>query len=106
MTMCEYSQGLHSTSDSTVECFSFPFGHDPKQRVSIEDGLRGVGVFMFDEFVFEYRNLSLVFDVKVSRYGLDGIGRLGDTIVCMRHRWMLGVLEDMSAPQSWSMAYI
>jgi hypothetical protein len=61
---------------------------------------------MFDELMFEYCNLSLVFDVKVSRYGLDGIGRLGDTIVCMRHCWMLEVLEDMGSLQSWSVAYI
>jgi hypothetical protein len=61
---------------------------------------------MFDEFMFEYRDLSLVFDIKVRRHGLDGIGRLGDTIVCMRHCWMLEVLEDMGTLLPWSMTYI
>jgi hypothetical protein len=55
---------------------------------------------MFDELMFEYRDLPLVLDVEVRRHGLDGIGRLGNTIVCMRHCWLLEVLEDIGSLQT------
>jgi hypothetical protein len=58
---------------------------------------------MFNELVFEDRDLTLVLDVEVSGldvsgHGLNGVGRSGDTIVCMRHCVKWEVLECVGIP--------